>query len=168
MIPRKVFFTKGSGHGRTAIQSFEHALRQAKISSYNLVTVSSILPPGCEQVSVEDGIKELAPGQIVYLVLSRFTINTSKLESPQRIYASIGVAQPKDPKLYGYIAESNGFCDTPSQIIFRTKNLANDLLLSSQNVRKDLEVETKVIITDTQTHKEDKFTTCISAAVFIE
>lgn len=46
-VPRRVFLTKGVGRHREKLSSFEMALRGAQIHAYNLVTVSSILPPGC-------------------------------------------------------------------------------------------------------------------------
>jgi arginine decarboxylase len=168
MIPRKVFFTKGAGHGRNAILSFEQALREARISCYNLVTVSSILPPGCDRISLDQGIKELSPGQIVYLVLSRITVDNTCKKSIERIYASIGIAQPKNPALYGYVAESNGVFTNEEQIIQYTQDLATELLFSSKNGEENLEIETMVISADTQIHTNEKFTTCIAAAVFIE
>lgn len=168
MIPRKVFFTKGVGHGRNEIISFENALRNAQISCYNLVKVSSILPPGCEQVTVEEGIKELSPGQIVYTVLSRNTIDNSSTVKPMQIYASIGIAQPKNPNFYGYIGESSGIDIGLEEITVNSRELATELLQSSRNGSGELEIETLVITAFTPVDSLDKFTTCIAAAVFIE
>ena len=56
-IPKKVFFTKGFGRHKDFLQSFELALRDAGIAPYNIVTVSSILPPGCKIVAKEEGMK---------------------------------------------------------------------------------------------------------------
>ncbi|MDP2599265.1 MAG: pyruvoyl-dependent arginine decarboxylase, partial [Deltaproteobacteria bacterium] len=47
-VPDKVFLTKGVGRHREKLQSFEMALRDAKIAKYNLVRVSSIFPPNCK------------------------------------------------------------------------------------------------------------------------
>jgi len=44
-VPKKYFLTKGVGTDRHKLNSFELALRNAKIAPYNLVRVSSILPP---------------------------------------------------------------------------------------------------------------------------
>lgn len=67
-IPRKFFLTKGVGVHREKLVSFEMALRDARIAPFNLVTVSSILPPHCELVDVEEGLSHLSPGEIVYCV----------------------------------------------------------------------------------------------------
>jgi arginine decarboxylase len=167
MIPRKVFLTKGTGHGSTEILSFEKALREARISCYNLVKVSSILPQGCEKVSIEEGIKELIPGQIVYLVLSRITVDNTTFSAPERIFASIGIAQPLNSTNYGYVAELNGKFTSLDEVISSTRNLATELLLSSRKQSETDEITTTVISANTQTNKEEKYTTCIAAAVFI-
>lgn len=73
LIPRKVFFTTGVGKHEDALVSFELALRDARIEKFNLVTVSSIFPPSCEIIGIEDGLRELFPGQIVFCVMSRMT-----------------------------------------------------------------------------------------------
>ena len=54
-VPKKLFFTKGVGTHREKLTSFELALRDAKIACYNLVRVSSIFPPNCEEISIEEG-----------------------------------------------------------------------------------------------------------------
>lgn len=44
-VPKIVFFTKGVGVHKEKLRSFELALREAGIAQYNIVSVSSILPP---------------------------------------------------------------------------------------------------------------------------
>lgn len=104
LVPKKVFFTSGVGRHEDALVSFELALRDAGIERFNLVTVSSIFPPQCEVIGIEDGLRELYPGQIVFCVMSR---ETSDAEG-ERIYASIGAAIPEDPSLHGYLTEYHG------------------------------------------------------------
>ena len=55
MVPQKVFFTKGVGRHKDYLQSFELALRDAGIETQNLVTVSSIFPPGSQTYFKEEG-----------------------------------------------------------------------------------------------------------------
>ena len=75
LVPRKVFFTTGVGSHEDALVSFELALRDAGIERFNLVTVSSIFPPQCEIVDMEEGMKDLYPGQIVFCVMAKETSN---------------------------------------------------------------------------------------------
>ncbi|MHA1819622.1 MAG: pyruvoyl-dependent arginine decarboxylase [Promethearchaeota archaeon] len=106
-LPKKVFFTTGVGHHRDKLQSFEIALRDAKISQFNLVPVSSIIPPRCQEINIDEGLKELLPGQIVFLVLSKAQSN----KVGQYIISSIGVAIPKNDTDYGYISEFQYYKD---------------------------------------------------------
>ena len=60
-----LFLTKGIGTHKEKLASFEMALRKAGIAQFNLVQVSSIIPPGCKIISRAEGIRRLKPGQIV-------------------------------------------------------------------------------------------------------
>ena len=71
MIPKYFFFTKGVGKHKEQLQSFELALRDAGIQMCNLVAVSSIVPPGCEQVTREKGLKMIHPGEITFVVIDQ-------------------------------------------------------------------------------------------------
>ena len=51
VVPEKVFFTRGCGVHKDKLVSFEMALRDAGLAPYNLVTVSSIMPPDAEIIS---------------------------------------------------------------------------------------------------------------------
>lgn len=100
-IPTKIFFTKGVGRHKDYLSSFEAALRSAGIEKCNLVTVSSIYPPGCKIISKQQGLKEISAGQITFAVMARNSTN-----EPNRLIASsIGVAIPADGKHYGYLSE---------------------------------------------------------------
>jgi len=105
--PKKIFFTSGTGRHQDELVSFELALRDAGIEKYNLVTVSSIFPPGCEIIDAGEGVNLLNPGQIVFCVMARKTSN----EEGKEIFASIGVAIPDDPSLNGYLSEYMGYCN---------------------------------------------------------
>ena len=61
MIPKYFFLTKGVGKHKEQLQSFELALRDAGIQHCNLVAVSSIVPPGCELLPREKGLKMVQP-----------------------------------------------------------------------------------------------------------
>ena len=94
MIPRKFFLTKGVGVHKDQLSSFEAALRDAGLAPYNLVSVSSILPPGCKKITWQKGLNLLKPGEIVFLVLARNGTN----EPNRLIAASIGCAIPANNK----------------------------------------------------------------------
>src|SRR3970282_1643908 len=100
-LPAKVFLTKGIGKHREKLTSFEMALRDAKIAEFNLVKVSSIVPPACKIIPLNMGYQTLQRGEIVYCVLSENSSN----EPHRLIAASIGVAIPKAEHLHGYLSE---------------------------------------------------------------
>ena len=105
LVPKKVFFVKGIGHHKSKLGAFEQALRNAGIEKFNLVNVSSILPPHCIEINKEEGLKQLPIGQILYTVLSR--VDSNKLN--QMISASIGIAKPSDKDHYGYLSEHHTY-----------------------------------------------------------
>ena len=112
MIPTKMFFTKGAGKAKQELMSFELALRSAGIEKFNLVSVSSILPPNCQKVSREKGLKELNAGEIVYCVMARNNTN----EPNRLISASIGCAVPVGSyQKYGYLSEHHPCGETENK-----------------------------------------------------
>ena len=107
-VPTRMFFTKGVGRHKEYLNSFEMALRDARIQACNIVTVSSIMPPRCERIPVDQGSDELMPGQIAYAVLARNSTN----EPNRLVSSSIGLAQPADRDQYGYLSEHHSFGET--------------------------------------------------------
>ena len=59
-IPASMFLTSGIGVHRHRLTSFEYALRAADIEQQNLVSVSSILPPGCKLIRRKAGVSSCA------------------------------------------------------------------------------------------------------------
>src|SRR5215203_2540623 len=68
---RSAVLTRGVGVHRNQLTAFEYALREADVEQQNLVTVSSILPAGCELITAEVGIVTLHPGEITFCVMAR-------------------------------------------------------------------------------------------------
>ncbi|MEM0503225.1 MAG: arginine decarboxylase, pyruvoyl-dependent [Archaeoglobaceae archaeon] len=157
LVPRKVFFTSGVGKHADALVSFELALRDAGIEKFNLVTVSSIFPPGCEIVTKEEGLKELSPGQIVFCVMSRMT----SCEAGKKIFASVGVAIPENTNLNGYLTEYHGYCNGEEG------RHAEDMAAYMLKTAFDIEPAKTFNITAVAEVGENEFTTVVSAAVFV-
>jgi arginine decarboxylase len=179
MVPKKLFFTKGVGKHKEKLESFEFALRDAGIEKFNLVRVSSILPPNCKIVSKEKGLKELDTGQIVYCVLSQNSSN-----EPRRLLAaSIGCAIPADRGNYGYLSEHHSFGEVEDKAGAYAEDLAASMLASTLGIELDLDkswderkevwkVSGKIVRTRNTTQsaivpKDGRWTTVLSAAVFI-
>ena len=132
-LPSQVFLTKGIGVHRHRLTSFEYALRNADIEQQNLVSISSILPPGCKLIPREEGVPTLRPGEITFSVLARAETN----EPGRRVYASIGLARPADPAMYGYIAEHHGFGETEAESGEYCEDLAATMLASTLGIEFD-------------------------------
>lgn len=101
LVPKKLFLTRGKGTHEDKLVSFDLALREAGLSTFNLVKVSSILPPRCAVIPSKEGLRLLEPGQIVFVVLSKIATN----EPNQLISASIGLAIPNIFNHHGYLYE---------------------------------------------------------------
>ncbi len=132
-IPSSFFLTSGLGVHRDQLTAFELALREADIEQQNLVTVSSILPPGCRQLDRDDGVRTLKPGEITFCVMAR--AETS--EPGRRIHASIGLARPTDQARYGYISEHHGYGMTGEESGQYAEDLAASMLASTLGIEFD-------------------------------
>jgi arginine decarboxylase len=179
MIPKYFFFTKGVGKHKEQLQSFELALRDAGIQMCNLVAVSSIVPPGCELLTREKGLKMIQPGEITFVVIARNATN-----EPHRLVASsIGVAIPSGKNQYGYLSEHHSNGQTDETAGDYAEDLAATMLATTMGIqfdpetawdeRKQLFKTTGLIIKTaniTQSAAGDKnglWTTTVAAAVFV-
>jgi len=132
-VPSRVFLTSGTGIHRERLASFEMALRDARIARYNLVSVSSIFPAGCELVEPAEGLEALDPGQVVYSVIAR-----SETNEPSRLIASsIGLARPKDPEQFGYLSEHHTYGETAREAGDYAEDLAASMLATILDIPFD-------------------------------
>ena len=179
LIPQRVFFTKGVGKHRNELQSFELALRQAGIEKCNLVYVSSILPPTCDIISKTRGLPALRPGEITYVVMARSSTN-----EPSRLVGSgVGIAQPADEEMYGYISEYHGYGKHRQAISDLVEDMAATMLATTLGIDFDPEkayddrkeiyrmsgkiVRTTACVQTAEGDKHGLWTTAIAAAVFL-
>jgi arginine decarboxylase len=179
MIPKYFFLTKGVGKHREQLQSFELALRDAGIQHCNIVSVSSIVPPGCRLLSRERGLKLIRPGEITFVVLARNSTN----EPHRLIAASIGVAIPSVKNDYGYLSEHHSFGQTDDKAGDYSEDLAATMLATTMGIQFDPEIawhekeqlfktsgmmiKTANITQSATGDKSGLWTTVIAAAVFV-
>lgn len=135
LVPKAIFFTNGVGVHKDRLSSFELALRNAGIEKANLVTVSSIFPPYCKEISRKEGQKLIMPGQIVHCVLARQDTN----EPNRLIAAAIGLARPADPKMYGYLSEHHSYGETAKKAGEYAEDLAATMLATTLGIEFDPE-----------------------------
>jgi len=175
---KEIFLTKGAGCHKEKLASFEEALRQAGIAHLNLVSVSSILPPGCRIIPRTRGLKKVSAGDIVFAVMARNQTN----EHRRLIAASVGAAQPKDTSVYGYLSEHASFGQTQKEAGDYAEDLAASMLATTLGMEFDVDAawdEKKEIykvsgkiffsrnVTQIATGKGNFWTTVVAAAVFL-
>jgi arginine decarboxylase len=178
-IPSHFFLTKGIGRDKNKLVAFEKALRDAAIQPYNIVNVSSILPPHCTEISRQEGIKRFKHGQVVFTVMSRNETN----EFNRMISASIGCAKPADSNAYGYLSEHHSFGQVEVIAGDYAEDLAAVMLATTLGETSfDIDqhwderknafimsgkiVETKSITATAVVERRDEWTCVIAVAVF--
>ena len=176
-VPLQMCLTKGRGTHREKLTSFELALRDAGIASFNIVSVSSIVPPNCKLIPAKRGLAMLTPGEIVHCVLAR----SQTSESNRLIASSIGVAIPKDRSRYGYLSEHHTFGQNQRQASDYAEDLAASMLASTLGIEIDVDrawderkeqwkiaghIVKTTNITQTATGVNGVWTSVVAAAVF--
>jgi arginine decarboxylase len=177
-VASELFLTKGVGQHKEKLVSFELALRDARLAPFNIVRVSSILPPGCKIVTPETGVKGLSPGQIIYSVIAQASSN----ERHRLMAASIGVAVPKDRTQIGYLSEHHSFGDDEKTTGDYAEDLAAQMLATILGVDFDVDqaynerldqwkLSGKIVttrnITQASLAKRGLWTTVLAAAVLV-
>lgn len=179
VVPSKVFFTKGVGHHEERLVSFEMALRDAGIAPFNLVYVSSIMPPDADIVTRDEGLSYLSPGEIVYCVMARESANVKGT----KIASSIGLAVPQiHSKQHRYLSEHHCTGVAADECSLRAERMAAIMLGTIMHIDVNPELDWdeqekaylasgKIIKTSNITQEavceDDVWTTVISAAVFV-
>lgn len=117
----KFCLISGAGKDKYAISSFDSALLEAGLAHYNLVRVSSILPPECKRSPYLDCL----PGSVLFTAYA--TTTTSKVE---KIASAIAVAIPLNTNDYGVIMEYSDNAD--KEIVVE---IAKQLAIEAMNKR---------------------------------
>ena len=83
----------GIGTGPTKLAAFDSALHKMGIENFNLIVLSSVIPPGSEILVIKDKPKKVAGkwGDRLYLVMAEARVDTPNQEA----WAGIGWVQNK-------------------------------------------------------------------------
>lgn len=95
--PTKYFFVKGSAEGLTKLNAFDNSLLNAGIGDTNLIRLSSIVPPACQET---ERIK-LPGGSFVPIAYASLTSD----KQGEIISAGVAIGIPEDDTLSGLIME---------------------------------------------------------------
>lgn len=88
----KISITSAVGYGPTRLAAFDAALQKAGIANFNLIRLSSIIPPGSQMVQVDKITTNYGKwGDRLYVVYADHRINTPNVET----WAGIGWVQDK-------------------------------------------------------------------------
>lgn len=101
-VPNRYALVAGAGDAESGLNAFDRALQAATGGQFNLVKVTSILPPA----AVAADHTQLPAGAIVFAAIGTETSHQSGL----RIAASVAVGVPKDPNEAGVIMEGHFHC----------------------------------------------------------
>jgi len=85
----QIKITSGVGSGPTALGAFDAALRNAGIENYNLIPLSSVIPPGAEILRVRPTVRSSEYGHRLYVVMARHDAS----EPGEEAWAGLGWTQ---------------------------------------------------------------------------
>lgn len=146
--PERFYIAAAFGRGETELTAFDNALRKAGIADYNLLKVSSIIPPGARQVDRVD----LPPGSLLPIAYGA----VSSAEEGALISAAIAVGLPDLPEAVGVIMEFAGFVEEEAARE-KVEQMAREALLN-----RGLE-PARILVVSASAHVESP--TCVFAGV---
>lgn len=104
MSVMKINITSGTGVGPTEIAAFDHALVTAGVANFNLIYLSSVVPPNSDVVVLENPyIPEGGWGDRLYVVMAQ----KRTYQRHQEVWAGIGWIQDEETKK-GLFVEHEG------------------------------------------------------------
>ncbi|MDI6840224.1 MAG: arginine decarboxylase, pyruvoyl-dependent [bacterium] len=159
VVPKKFFLTSGVGRDKDYIMSFAIALEDAGIGKFNLVKVSSIIPPGCDLISKDEGLKLLSPGQIIHCVLAE---NTTQ-KADELITAALGAAIPASKTEVGYFFEFTDSGKTKEETGIYAEGLARSMVYKTSG----LSITQSLNIACEAKGVNSLWTTVVAVAVYI-
>lgn len=106
--PLTIRVSRGVGTGPTRLAAFDEALRSAGVGDFNLVRMSSVIPPGSQVVESDPG--EQLPGghgDLLYCVYADAYSSTPR----ESAWAGMTWAQHEDGSGAGLFAEHSGWSE---------------------------------------------------------
>lgn len=147
--PEKYQVVSGKGSSQYSLVAFDNALIDAGISDYNLLRVSSILPPNC-RCTVKLDVPKGAP-----LLVAYGTITSN--EKGMTIASAVSVALPVDKSEIGVIMEYSGVCSALEAESIVRKMAEEAMVNHGIGIREILSSAVEAII------KDDEYYSVISA-----
>lgn len=125
-----IYLCTGLGSGPTKLSAFDSALNDAGVANYNLIKLSSVIPPNSKIKEVKGSLSpEIRPGQWgdrLYVVMAEKRVDTPNVEA----WAGIGWVQDKKTNK-GLFVEHEGESETA---VRRDINQSLEALMATRNV----------------------------------
>ncbi len=116
---KKVYITSGIGQGDTYLSAFDNALADAGIANYNLIYLSSIIPPGWKTQVGKLKTEDKEYGKKLYVVMARQDEKVSGKEA----WAGLGWSQNGDGR--GLFVEHKG--KSKKEVVKLIESSLNDM-----------------------------------------
>jgi arginine decarboxylase len=119
----KIYLSAALGHGKTALAAFDHALVNTGTANYNLVRLSSVIPPNSDIVQLAEKVPPLGGswGDRLYVVYA----DARTAQPGEEVWAGIGWVQDPLTKK-GLFVEHEGHSE--QQVRSDIKNSLTGLL----------------------------------------
>jgi len=117
------------GTGSTELNAFDNALCNAGVGNYNLIKVSSILPPMSNE---EEGVGGVGGGILPIAYGSK-----TGHEKGTQIVAAVAVGIPQNPEEIGVIMEYSG-SENEEQAEFHVKEMVREAMNNRNIIIKDI------------------------------
>lgn len=153
-----IYLTAGKGEGISSKNSFDRALQDAGIANFNLVKVTSILPPGTAVSSMPDDIGHLDGRGL--LLPTVYGCESSK-EKGKEIYAGISTGVPAHSDKTGVIFEHT--CENAQDA---TEAKMREMVNEGMESRGHSDYQ--IFTISASSRVKDKWCSVISAAIFCD
>lgn len=159
-LPSCAVIVSGTGEGTTALNAFDSALCAAGIGDFNLVKVSSILPPGATVYSIANGGAELIAGLPKGILLPTVYGSIISRSSDTSIASAVGIAVPHESRYVGTIFEASVLGKQ-----HEAEELVGRMLKESLASRKIEEYE--IILSSSEASVRNEAVCVLSAAILL-
>jgi len=118
-----IFITTGKGEGNTKLSAFDQALFKAGIANYNLLPLSSVIPPNVNLKIENINWNNREHGHKLYVVISRIAEDVPGKE----VWAGVGWVQVKNEDSRGLFVEHQA--ESEEKLIELIENSLNDMVV---------------------------------------
>lgn len=140
--PAKFFLVSGSSDGFSLLNAFDGALLASGVGDTNLLRMSSILPPGCQEIKPRPAA--LPQGALVPVAYASLTTDIPG----DVISAAVAIGVPEDPSLAGLIMEYSARADE-NVVVEQVKKMAQKgMELRKRPIKEIMSISATIKVAD--------------------